>query len=471
MQKEFQKIMQLLHDETGTVGGVFAVFEDGKVTFIDKYGMADVEEGREVTLNCSFDIASCSKAWTVMLCAQAIDEGLIGWDQPIKDIIPEFTMMDKYAGEHLSIRDMASHRSGLPCHDFLRDKIGGSRENMMLKCATLPPNVGFRTTYQYNNHMFILLGYLLERIYGKTWEELIVEKIAKPLGVETIRLRGIPGNMDNLERALPYVGNGFVAHRCGYADSPISGPCGGIKINLPDLLKWVMAMARGGVCESGERLCSEEQYKQIIEPVIPSTEENGHGISGSCYAQAWHTGVYNNEPFVFHSGGLTGFNTQVGFFPGQNKGYAMIFNTGSTPASETMRRMALDYLTSGTVSEENCLECINDWKARRDRMLAGISNATGGAPVTAETDPKLAGVYEHPAYETFDIAEKDGQLWFFYGGFEAGLTRGKDTDLICGYSGVLDGLVPDHIELKYTDDGLLLHTMENDLWMPFKRIK
>ena len=350
MKDNFQKVMQILHDEAGTVGGVAAIFEDGKVTFIDKYGYADAEEGREVTLNCSFDIASCSKAWTLMLCAQAVDEGLIGWDDPIKKVIPEFEMYDKYAGEHLSLRDMASHRSGLPCHDFLRDKIGGSRENMMLKCATLEPNVGFRTTYQYNNHMFILMGYLLERLYGKKWEELVEEKIAKPLGVEIIRFRGIKGNMDNLERALPYCGDGFVAHRCGYADSPISGPCGGIKINLPDLLKWVMAMARGGVCESGARLCSEEQYKQIIEPVIPTTEENGHGISGACYAMAWHTGVYNDQPFVFHSGGLTGFNTQVGFFPGQNKGYAMIFNTGSTPASETIRRMALDTLTTGKAS-------------------------------------------------------------------------------------------------------------------------
>ena len=470
MQNLYRKIMQQLHDETGTVGGVFAVFENEKVTFIDKYGMADVEEGREMTLTCSFDIASCSKAWTLMLCAQAIDEGLLGWDQPIKEIIPEFTMMDKYAGEHLSLRDMASHRSGLPCHDFMRQKVGGTRETMMQKCALLTPNVGFRSTYQYNNHMFILMGYLLERIYGRRWEELVVEKIAKPLGVETIRFRGIPGNMDNLERALPYMGNGFTAARTFYADSPISGPCGGIKINIIDLLKWVMAMARGGVCESGQRLCSEEQFKQIIEPVIPTPEENGHGISGACYAQAWHTGVYNDQPFVFHSGVLEGFNAQVGFFPGQNKGYALILNTGSTPASETMRRFALDYLTAGAPYEENCRECIEDWKVRRDSVLASIDNATGGAPVTSATDPDLAGSYNNPCYETFDIVDKDGQLWFLYGLFQAPLTRGKNTDLICGYSGVLDGFVPDHIELKYTEGGLLLHTMENEFWMPFKRI-
>ena len=148
----------------------------------------------------------------------------------------------------------------------------------------------------------------------------------------------------------------------------------------------------------------------------------------------------------------------------------MIFNTGSTAASEAIRLMALDYLTTGETCEEHYNKYIEDWKARRDKMLAGIDAATSGAAVTPKTDPSLAGVYDNPAYETFDIAEKDGQLWFLYGDFTAPLTRGKDSDLICGYSGVLDGLVPDHVELKYSDDGLLLHTMENNLWMPFKRV-
>lgn len=155
-----------------------------------------------------------------------------------------------------------------PCHDFMRNKVGGSRRNLMLKCANLDASAGFRETYQYNNHMYIVLGYLMEVLRGgESWESQIKRRIADPLGVETIRFRGLPGNMDNLERALPYVSDGYAAHRCSYSDSPLSGPCGGIKVNVKDLSKWVMAMARGGVCESGERLCSAAQYAAMTSPL------------------------------------------------------------------------------------------------------------------------------------------------------------------------------------------------------------
>ena len=469
MQPVLRETLELLTREAGLVGGVVALFRDGKIFFTDAYGFADREEGRPMTLTCSFDIASCSKAWTVMLAAQAVDEGLIGWDTPIQKVLPDFDLLDHYAGAHLSIRDMSSHRSGLPCHDFLRNKVGGSRENLMRKCAGLDPSAGFREIYQYNNHMYIVLGYLLEVLRGgQTWEDQVKARIAGPLGVETIRFRGLPHNMDDLERALPYVSDGHAAHRCGYADSPLSGPCGGIKLNVLDLCRWVIAMSRGGVCADGSRLCSEEQYRQMISPVIPSSEENGHRLQGSCYAQAWHTAVYNGKPLVYHSGGLEGFNTQVGFLPGLDCGYAMIFNTGSTPASQIVRAMALDTLTDGH-PQDSYQFMVEEWKARRDKMVAEIANGMEGSPVTAASDPALVGVYEHPAYETFAVEERDGRLWFSYGSFEVPLMRARRDGLLCGYTGTLDGMVPDHIELYPEGADLRLRTSDSALKMLFKR--
>ena len=200
MQNVFTKTLERITKETGLVGGVAIVFKNGEITFAAPYGYEDRENNIPMTLNASFDIASCSKAWTVMLAAQAVDEGLIGWDEPVQHAMKDFDMLDHYAGAHLSIRDMASHRSGLPCHDFMRNKVGGSRRNLMLKCANLDASAGFRETYQYNNHMYIVLGYLMEVLRGgESWESQIKRNIADKLGVETIRFRGLPGNMDNLE--------------------------------------------------------------------------------------------------------------------------------------------------------------------------------------------------------------------------------------------------------------------------------
>ena len=264
------KALSRVTDETGLVGGVVNVIKGGKTIYTYEYGYADRENKLPMTQDTLFDVASTSKAWTVMLAAQCVDDGLLDWDEPIKNHIPEFTMVDKYAGEHLSARDTASHRSGLPGHDFLREKIYGDRENLMKKTAFLEPNVGFRSKYQYNNHMFILLGYLVERVRGgQLWEDQIVERIAKPLGIDQIRIRGINKDMDQVSPALPYCSDGYKTDRCGYATNYHSAPCGGIRISMKNMAKWIAAMSRGGVTESGQRLCSEKQFKEISRHFRP----------------------------------------------------------------------------------------------------------------------------------------------------------------------------------------------------------
>ena len=447
------KALSRITDETGLVGGVVNVIKGGKTVYTYEYGYADRENKLPMTQDTLFDVASTSKAWTVMLAAQCVDDGLLDWDEPIKNHIPEFTMVDKYAGDHLSARDTASHRSGLPGHDFLREKIYGDRENLMKKTAFLEPNVGFRSKYQYNNHMFILLGYLVERVRGgQLWEDQIVERIAKPLGIDQIRIRGMYKDMDQVSPALPYCSDGYKTERCGYATNYHSAPCGGIRISMKNMAKWIAAMSRGGVTESGARLCSEKQYNEIIAPVISAPEEDCGWLKNSSYAQGWINADYKGNNVVFHSGGLTGFNTQVGFLPGQDCGYVMCFNTGSTPAVTVIRNLVLDYLTTGK-THENYDDQIEAWKKRRDAMVAKMGSYTTGDPMTKETNPELIGTYRHPAYETFEVeVREDGRLWFVYGDFQAPLQR-EASGLISAYTGVLDGLTPAGLELIPQENG------------------
>ena len=85
--------------------------------------------------------------------------------------------------------------------------------------------------------------------------------------------------------------------------------------------------------------------------------------------------------------------------------------------------------------------------------------------------PQLVGTYEHPAYETFDVENRGGRLWFSYGSFETPLSFAKADGMICGYTGRLDGLVPDHIELWPDGNDLRLRTSDSELKMLFRKIK
>ena len=192
MKPVLRETLERLTRETGLVGGVTALFRDDRVFFTDCYGYADRESGRPATMTSSFDIASCSKAWTVMLAAQAVDEGLISWDDPIQRVMPEFTLTDPYARRTpVHPRLKFAPAVACPVTTFLRNKIGTSRNNLMRKTAGLEFSTGFREKYQYNNHMYIVLGYLLEVLRGEeSWEHQVQTRIADRLGVvKTIRFQ------------------------------------------------------------------------------------------------------------------------------------------------------------------------------------------------------------------------------------------------------------------------------------------
>ena len=116
---------------------------------------------------------------------------------------------------------------------------------------------------------------------------------------------------------------------------------------------------------------------------------------------------------------------------------------------------------------DNYDDQIDAWKKRRDAMVAKMGSYTTGDPMTKETNPELIGSYRHPAYETFEVeAREDGRLWFVYGDFQAPLQR-EASGLISAYTGVLDGLNPDHIELYPNAEGADLKTSDSELHLKF----
>ena len=452
-----EKTLRRVSDVAGLVGGALSVVKDGKIIYTYNYGYADRENQIPFTQDTLCDVASTSKAWTTMLAAKAIDEGLIAdWNTPIKQYIPEFEMYEKYAGENLTVRDMASHRTGVPAHDMMREKLHVDRETIMRKLAVLEPNAGFRTRYQYNNLFFVLLGYLEERVRGgMPWEEQIVKYIAEPLGVDQIRFRGIDHDMDQVSPALPYGTDGRTSKLCSYFADRYTAPCGGIRISMKNMSKWIMAMARGGITDSGERLCSEQQYKELITPVIAAPAQEYFAMKNVGYAQGWLNGNYKGTTVVYHTGGHTGFNTMVSFIPGMDCGFCVCFNTGSTPAHRITQAIVLDYLITGQV-QDSYDHMIDAWCRDRDAMRAKLSKYEQGTPVTAESHPGLAGTYNHPGYETFDIVEGEGGKLVFQYGSLVGDIRIEEDGTMSAYNGVLDALTPIGVVLEQLPDGNIL---------------
>jgi CubicO group peptidase (beta-lactamase class C family) len=114
------------------------------------FGLRDVENQLPVTEDTRFAMASVTKSFTAMSAALLIDAGKLEWDKPVREYMPEFILDDPYVTQHVTVRDMLSHRTGLPRHDFSAWRLDISRAEFIKRMKHFKFNATFREKFQYN---------------------------------------------------------------------------------------------------------------------------------------------------------------------------------------------------------------------------------------------------------------------------------------------------------------------------------
>src|SRR5450432_3156255 len=184
-------------------GLAIAVVLDNKVILLKGYGYRDLEKQKPVTPKTLFAIGSITKSFTVTALGMEMDEGKIDWDKPVRDYLPAFKMYDPVLTEQMMIRDLITHRSGLPRHDMVWYSSDFSREDIIGRLRYLEPNKPLRSTFQYNNLMFMTAGYIAGLLNNTTWEDTIRERILSPLGMKETNF-SLKDSQSSPYFALPY---------------------------------------------------------------------------------------------------------------------------------------------------------------------------------------------------------------------------------------------------------------------------
>jgi len=156
-------------------GVTIAVVEKNKVVYTGGFGYRDYENKLPVTENTLFAIGSCTKAFTASLVGMLAKEGKIDLDKPVRSYLPELIFQNEYTNGHATLRDMMSHRTGLPRHDFSWYGSTANRNDLLARVQYQEPTAELREKYQYNNFMFLAQGVMIEKLSGKSWEENLKE--------------------------------------------------------------------------------------------------------------------------------------------------------------------------------------------------------------------------------------------------------------------------------------------------------
>jgi CubicO group peptidase (beta-lactamase class C family) len=394
-------------------GFAIAVVKDGKVILQKGYGVRNAKKNLPVTTKTLFAIGSSTKSFTVTSMGVLVDRGKLDWDKPVRDYLPDFRLWDQFATERMTPRDLVTHRSGLPRHDLMWYNSPFSRDELFSRLRYLEPNKDFRTTFQYQNLMFMTAGYLAAHINGTTWEQLVHDTIFQPLGMTASNF-SVTDSQKTTDYSLPYEVVNDAPREMPFRNIDAIGPAGSINSNVEDMIKYVqMHLAQG----KGVVSAANETQMMIPQMAIatPSTDKE---LGDLAYGMGFFVTSYRGHKFVHHGGNIDGFSALVAFLPQDNIGLVILTNQQGSPLPAIAAYRVWDMLLG--------LDPI-DWTARikQQRALTKASEEAakqkGYTTQRTGTHPshdlaEYAGEYEHPGYGIVKVTLAGSVLQMDYHG-------------------------------------------------------
>lgn len=392
------------------------VVRDGKVLFSGGFGRRNVEQGLPADGQTLYQIGSCSKAFTAAVCAALVDQGKLDWDTPVHAYLPEADLYDAFASQHCTLRDLLSHRTGLPRHEYSWYGEQFTRAELVDHIRYFEPSQPFRTRFQYCNYGYVLAGSIAERVTGKTWEQLVEELIFRPLGMDRSSCY-----IDCIEQdpnhAVPYrhdpAGDGLhglqeipfyrteVENREQGIGAPF-GPAGSVNSCPDDMLKWVQLFLSGGKRDGkqviGEAALSEMMKPQMIlrAPLDMPQEET----QMCCYGLGWFVEMFRGHRLIQHGGNINGFSGFTALVPDLNLGVVAYTNCDSSFLHYALARTVIDHFLG--LEDGNWVRRYYDFvKERHAKLPEMLREFTGEqVPGTSPSHPleDYTGLYRRPGY-------------------------------------------------------------------------
>jgi CubicO group peptidase (beta-lactamase class C family) len=301
-------------------GLALAVVKDGETVLARGYGLTEIGKDRLVSAETIFTIASCSKSFTAAALGLLVDQGSLRWDDPVAKHLRDFELVDRDLTEHVTLRDLLCHRTGLRRADLLADSTGFDSIEILRRLKYLEPAAELRTRFVYNNHMYTALNELVARVTGQPWEEFVAERLFRPL------------EMKSTTAVLAEIPVGRLARRHGWSDAgivvrPAPRADGEIYSTVGDMAQW-LKLQLGEGAYAGRRLLEPETVREMhaLQFSVPvQSRPAGNVYAAQFYGSGlgWFVQDYRGRKVVLHAGA---WGAMVGMIPEENLGVVVLSN-------------------------------------------------------------------------------------------------------------------------------------------------
>jgi CubicO group peptidase (beta-lactamase class C family) len=351
----FDKYMDSVLRTFEVPGISLAVVKDGNIVLTKGYGVVKLGRNNPVDAHTLFPIASNTKAFTTTALAMLVEAGKLKWTDPVIRWLPWFAMSDHWVTAEMTIRDLLVHHSGIPAFGgdlLIFPPSVYSRREIVSKVALLPIVHSFRTTYAYDNILYLAAGEVIKAVSGMEWEDFIQTQIFNKVGMsESIARFTAIKNIANVSAAHLRV-NGKVKIADQVFDQAIGDagdPAGGIASNATDMAKWLLTQLDSGMTVNKTRLLKSSSASalwNIVTPIpiaVAPPELAPAQLNFYGYSMGLRSYNYGRYKVVGHGGKLDGFVSQVAMIPELHLGIAVLTNQESTGAYWSVIYRLLDY--------------------------------------------------------------------------------------------------------------------------------
>lgn len=306
--------------------GSVLVTRDGSPIVSKGYAMASIELNVPNTPQTVFRLGSLTKAFTAMAIMMLQERGKLNTSDSICKHLADCPA----AWQPVTIRQLLTHTSGIPNFTSFPDYrktvslLPASHESFIGRLKDKPLEFAPGEKFKYNNSGYYLLGVIIERASGKSYEDFLQENIFTPLGMKNTGYESHARIIKN--RAAGYEGRGEAIYNAPYIDSSVVFAAGGILSTTEDLLLWDKALYT-------EKLVSRKSLDEIFTPFKDP-------LPGRGYAYAWWLEKQFDRQAVSHSGHINGFSTYITRFPNERVTVIVLGNNVNAPSERITKDLS-----------------------------------------------------------------------------------------------------------------------------------
>jgi CubicO group peptidase (beta-lactamase class C family) len=406
-------------DRFDVPGAVVAVVQDGEVRMLRGFGVRTRGTDQPVTPDTRMMIGSVGKTMTTLMMARLVDEGRMSWDQPVREILPGFTVADPELSETITVQNLVCACSGVPRRDmeFLFNAADLDAEAVIGSLAGFEFFTGFGEAFQYSNQLVATGGWAAAAADGaelgdldEGYSRMLERRLFDPLGMSrsTIDFAVVKADEDVATPHAPH-GAGSRAALPVVTEAALLpvAPAGAHWSTGADMARYLQALL--SVSEQGG-IVSAEGVAHLTTPQVPVSATMSYGLG-------WFVEDWRGQRLIHHGGNTFGLTSELALLPDTAAGIVILTNAGrANDFVQAVRARFLEVLFD--LPETHHAGALIA-RAEADRRAAEWA---GAPPVEAETAMAAEGRYRSDVLGEVSL-RRDGDRLIFDIGEMAGEVR------------------------------------------------